>query len=139
MGETFNNFAYFSILYGEVLIVPHYMYLLRTDDILKSSLSRENLSLESLIRSDTKQAVQSQKMARGLKFPICEVEGLYYLCSQSKGTEQLGSYCTADLGLCFRIYKKTGFLFLNALHFSRLLLNHEVQRRMISVGNFLYF
>ena len=31
--------------------------------------------------SDTNQAVQSQKMARGLKFQIKEKEGLYYLCS----------------------------------------------------------
>ena len=31
-------------------------------------------------RSDTNRAVQSQKMARGLKFRIKKVEGLYYLC-----------------------------------------------------------
>ena len=36
--------------------------------------------------SDTNQAVQStQKMFRGLKFRIKEVEGLYYLCSENKG------------------------------------------------------
>ena len=29
--------------------------------------------------SDTNQAVQLQKMARGLKFRILKVEGLYYL------------------------------------------------------------
>ena len=28
-------------------------------------------------------------MARGLKFRIYEVEGLYYLCSENKGTDQL--------------------------------------------------
>ena len=35
--------------------------------------------------SDTNQAVQLQKMARGLKFRI--VEGLYHLCSDNKGAD----------------------------------------------------
>ena len=35
--------------------------------------------------SDTNQAVQLKKMARGLKFRIEKVEGLYYLCSENKG------------------------------------------------------
>ena len=48
-------------------------------------------------RSDTNQTVQPQKMARGLKFRIEEVEGLYYPCSE------------ADLRLCFRIRKKPIF------------------------------
>ena len=39
--------------------------------------------------SDTNQAVQPQKMARGLKFWIKEVEGLYNLCSENKGANQL--------------------------------------------------
>ena len=39
-------------------------------------------------RSDTNQAVQSQKQARSLKFQIYE-EGLYYLCSENKGADQL--------------------------------------------------
>ena len=39
--------------------------------------------------SDTNQAVQLQKMARGLKFLIEKVEGLYCLCSENKGTDQL--------------------------------------------------
>ena len=30
---------------------------------------------------------------------------LYYLCSENKGADQLCSYCTADLHLCFRIGK----------------------------------
>ena len=35
-------------------------------------------------------------MARGLKFGIKEVEGLYYLCSENKGAVQLhGMHCTA--------------------------------------------
>ena len=53
--------------------------------------------------SDTNQAVQLQKMARGLKFPIKELEGLYYPCSENKGDDQLRGYREADLRLCFRI------------------------------------
>ena len=44
-------------------------------------------------------------MARGLKFQIYKVEGLYYLCSENKGADQLHGYRKADLRLCFRIYK----------------------------------
>ena len=47
-------------------------------------------------------AVQSQKMARGLKFWKLEAEGLYYLCSKNNGT--------ADPCFCFRICEKPGFL-----------------------------
>ena len=36
-------------------------------------------------RSDTNQAAQPPKMARGLKFLLYEDEGLYYLCSENKG------------------------------------------------------
>ena len=45
-------------------------------------------------------------MARGLKFRIYEVEGLYYLCSENKGADQPRGYREADLRLCFRICKK---------------------------------
>ena len=44
--------------------------------------------------------LELQKMARGLKFRIQKVEGLYCLCSKNKG---------ADLRLCFRIYKTLVF------------------------------
>ena len=37
--------------------------------------------------------MQPQKMARGLKFRIKEVDGLYYLCSENKDTDQLHGYC----------------------------------------------
>ena len=60
-------------------------------------------------RSDTNRAVQPQKMARGLKFRISKVEGLYYLCSENKGTDQLRGYREADLRLCFRMCKKPVF------------------------------
>ena len=62
-----------------------------------------------LTRSDTTKAVQSQKMARGLKFHIYKVEALYYLCSENKGTDQLRGHCEADLRLCFRICKTLVF------------------------------
>ena len=53
--------------------------------------------------SDTNQAVQLQKMTRGLEFQIWKVERLYYLCSENKGADQLRSYREADLHLCFRM------------------------------------
>ena len=56
-------------------------------------------------RSDTKQAVQSQKQAKSLKFWNKVEEELYYPSSENKGADQLNSYCTADLHLCFRISK----------------------------------
>ena len=40
-------------------------------------------------RSDTNQAVQSQKQARSLKFRILEEEEWYYPCSENKGSDQL--------------------------------------------------
>ena len=43
-------------------------------------------------RSDTNQAVQLQKMARGLQFRIYKVEGLYYQCSENEGADQLRGY-----------------------------------------------
>ena len=60
-------------------------------------------------RFDTNRAVQLQKMARGLKFRIKVVEGLYYLCSENKGADQLRGYREVDLSLCFRICKKPVF------------------------------
>ena len=58
--------------------------------------------------SDTNQAVQLQKTARDLKFRIYIVEGLYYLCSENKGADQLRGYYEADLRLCFPICKMLG-------------------------------
>ena len=53
--------------------------------------------------SDTNQAVQLQKMARGLKFWIKKVKGLDCVYSENKGADQLRGYREADLRLCFRI------------------------------------
>ena len=61
-------------------------------------------------RSDTNQAVQSQKQARSLKFWIYEEEELYYLCRENKGSDQLRSYCKADLRFYFLIYADSFFL-----------------------------
>ena len=55
------------------------------------------------IWSDTNQAVQLQKMARGLKFRINIAEGLHYPCSENNGADQLRGYRKADLRLCLRI------------------------------------
>ena len=44
-------------------------------------------------------------MARGLKFCIQKVEGLYYLCSENKGADQLRGHRETDLRLCVRICK----------------------------------
>ena len=57
-------------------------------------------------RYDTNRAVQQQKMARGLKFRIYEVEGLQYLCSGNEEADRLCGYREADLRLFFRICKK---------------------------------
>ena len=53
--------------------------------------------------SDTNQAVQLQKMARGLKFWIKKVEGSYYLYSENNGADQLRDFREADTRLCFCI------------------------------------
>ena len=43
-------------------------------------------------RSDTNQAVQAQRMARGWKFRVYKVEELYYQCSENKGADQLCAF-----------------------------------------------
>ena len=48
-------------------------------------------------------------MARDLKIRIFEVEGLYYLCGENKGADQLRCYREADLRLCFHMCKKPVF------------------------------
>ena len=60
-------------------------------------------------RSNPNRAVQPQKMARGLKFRIQEVEGLYYQSSETKGA-QISFAVTAKLiCLCFHICNKQVF------------------------------
>ena len=52
-------------------------------------------------RSRTNQAVQPQKMARGLKFQIQEVEGLYYV---AKIKALISGAITAQL-ICFFVFQ----------------------------------
>ena len=59
--------------------------------------------------SDTNHAVQLQRMARGLKFRMLNIDGLYYRCSENKGADQLRGNRKADLRLCFRICKTLVF------------------------------
>ena len=54
-------------------------------------------------RSDTNQAVQSQKQARDMKFWLDVEEELYYPSSENKGADQLRGNREADLRLCFRL------------------------------------
>ena len=56
-------------------------------------------------RSHTNRAVKQEKMARGLKFRIYEVEGWYYLCSKNKGADQLRGQREADLVFVFAFAK----------------------------------
>ena len=63
------------------------------------------MSLGFLTRSDTNQAVQPQKMPRGLKLRIKEVEGLFFPCSENKSSDQLRD---ADLVSVFA-YAKSPF------------------------------
>ena len=49
----------------------------------------------------TEIAAQPQSMARGLKFQIMEVEGLYNLCSKNKGADQQVFSCSYRIAKCF--------------------------------------
>ena len=70
-------------------------------------------------QSDNNQAIQPQKMAIGLKFPIQETEGLYNIyVAKNKGADQLQGYNAADLQLCLSksrfspvTYKNSGCIF----------------------------
>ena len=53
-----------------------------------------------MTRAGTNQAVHLQKMARGLKFWIKEVEGLYNLRSENKGADQLCCNHAAGFRIC---------------------------------------
>ena len=85
-----------------VYLIKMYIVNGRRDKKLLASLW-ESRSSGFLTRSDTNRVARPQKMARGLKFRIYEVEGLHYPCSENKGTDQLRE---ADLPLVFRICKK---------------------------------
>ena len=74
------------------------------------------------------------------------MEGLYYPYSENKGADQLRGYHEADLRLCFRICKKSGFLmtrlillfnsisinlFLNMIIILKLLIRDIVKTKLI--------
>ena len=85
--------------------------------------------------SDTNLHVQSQKQTRGLKFGLKVEEELYYPSSENKGADQLCSYCTADLRLCFRlsillVFSCSGSLIMIALFITRLLKCKKDQRNI---------
>ena len=73
-------------------------------------LHREKTCLQSFQPGNTNRAVQPQKIVRGFKFWIYEVEGLFYLCSEKKGADQLCDYGKADLRLCFSIGENQVFM-----------------------------
>ena len=77
---------------------------------IKPATMRKNQSSGLLTRSDINPSVPSQKKARSLKFWIEEGVYFYYPCSINKGADQLCSYCTADLRLCFCLNKLMDFL-----------------------------
>ena len=93
-----------------------YMYLYTTVTVLYFFVffacndNRENRSLGFLTRSDTNRAVQLQKIVRDTKFGFRKKRDFTILVAKTKGADQLRSYCTADLRLCFRICKKWVFL-----------------------------
>ena len=53
--------------------------------------------------SYTNWPVQLKKMTRNFKFRFKKEMNLYYSCSNNKGADQLCSYFTADMCLCFFI------------------------------------
>ena len=60
---------------------------------------------QGCVHTKFKPDFQPQKMARGLKFWVEEVEGF---CRENKGDDQLCGYSAADLPLCFA-YAKSRF------------------------------
>ena len=81
--------------------------LLRSEQ--KHHLSTRRVKKMSSSIPTTNRAVKLYWTARGLKFWILEVEGLFYLCSENKGADQLHSHRATDLRLCFRIFKTQFF------------------------------
>ena len=53
---------------------------------------QQNLSLGFTTRSDTTQAVLTQKMVKGLKFQIKDLVGLYYLCRENNDADHLPGF-----------------------------------------------
>ena len=60
--------------------------------------------------SNTNGPVQSQKQASSLTFGFRKQRNCTTCVAKNKGADQLCSYCTADLHLCFRICRLFVFL-----------------------------
>ena len=74
-------------------------------------------------------------MARGSKFQIQDVDGLYYLFSENKGADQLHGYRAADLHLCFCMCEKAGFS-QDAAHFANFSIRPICGSLELSLGYF---
>ena len=73
--------------------------------------TRENRSSGFSARSETNLPVLSKKQARSLKFWIYIDEELYYICVvKNRGADQICSFCTAGLDLCFHLCMLLVFL-----------------------------
>ena len=84
-------------------------HLILVFDVIYTRAQMSRVMRKPTFWSQAVQAVQLQKMARGLKFRIKKEERLYYLCSKNKGADQLLGYCQADLRLCLRICRMLVF------------------------------
>ena len=73
------------------------------------SLVPRKLSLGFPTRFDTNQTVQPQKMATAQKLRIYEEEGLYYLCCENKGADQLRSSSAQLICAFIFAYAKSRF------------------------------
>ena len=78
---------------------------------LAASLVLRKPVIGILTSSDTNQAIQPQKMARGVEWDLEGRQGLYYiyLYSDYEVVEQLRRYHAADLRLCFVHMQKADF------------------------------
>ena len=74
--------------------------------------------------SDTNQAVQLQKMARGLKFQIQKVEGLHYLCNKTKAL--ISFVVTAKL-ICVFVFT-----------YAKCWISHDVAHLLLLMQKLLY-
>ena len=83
-------------------------------------------------RSNMNRAVQSQMIARSFKFWLKEEEGLYYPCSENKGTDQPCGYREAGLRHCFRICRL--FVFLCSGSFNKIINNDCILAIMQTVS-----
>ena len=74
-----------------------------------------NLSSGFPTRSDTNQAVQTQKMARGLKFRIKKVKGFHNLCRENKGANCCAVTAHLICAFVFTYMQKAGFFMMRLI------------------------